>query len=124
MTNDDEAAVGPANDETAVIAASDAVTELRQSQDALAWSVEEPEAVALLRAPGPLAHGLLILVLLAAITVASYVIAKNAMRTAPAPERLRPGRRVGARWWRVTPDDTVAQASLPVVDRPARARPR
>jgi hypothetical protein len=38
------------------------------------------------------------------------------------PEHLRPGRRVGVRWWRVTPDDVVKQANSPVVDRPARGR--
>jgi hypothetical protein len=30
---------------------------------------------------------------------------------------MRPGRRAGARWWRVTPDDVVVRASSPVVDR-------
>jgi hypothetical protein len=89
MTNDDETAVGPANDETAVIAASDAVTQLRQSQDALAWSAEEPQTVRL-RAPAPLAHGLLILVLLAAITVASYIIAENPKRPANMRSRQPP----------------------------------
>jgi hypothetical protein len=40
------------------------------------------------------------------------------------PEHMRPGRRSGARWWRVTSDDAVEQASSPVVDRPGRANRR
>lgn len=34
------------------------------------------------------------------------------------PEHMQPGRCHS--WWRVTPDDTVKQASSPVVDRPRR----
>jgi hypothetical protein len=45
-----------------------------------------------------------------------------ASRRVQVPEHLRPGRSPGVRWWRVTPDDPVEQASSPVVDRPARAR--
>lgn len=45
-----------------------------------------------------------------------------ASRRVHVPEHLRPGRRTGVRWWRVTSDDAVEQASSPVVDRPARAR--
>jgi hypothetical protein len=41
-------------------------------------------------------------------------------RRVQVPEHLRPGRRAGVRWWRVTPDDVVEQASSPVVDRPRR----
>jgi antitoxin (DNA-binding transcriptional repressor) of toxin-antitoxin stability system len=43
-------------------------------------------------------------------------------RRVPVPEHMRPGRRAGVRWWRVTPDDAVEQASSPVVDRPTRKR--
>lgn len=38
-------------------------------------------------------------------------------RRVQVPEHMRPGRRAGARWWRVTPDDVVVRASSPVVDR-------
>ncbi len=43
-------------------------------------------------------------------------------RRVEVPEHMRPGRRAGARWWRVTPDDVVELASSPVVDRPTRKR--
>jgi hypothetical protein len=39
-------------------------------------------------------------------------------RRVQVPEHMRPGR--SHSWWRVTPDDAVAQVSSPVVDRPTR----
>ena len=54
----------------------------------------------------------------AVIVSASQLVSRRVQ----VPEHLRPGRSPVARWWRVTPDDAVEQASSPVVDRPARAR--
>lgn len=43
-------------------------------------------------------------------------------RRVQVPEHMRPGRRAGVRWWRVSPDDVVERANSPVVDRPTRKR--